>query len=77
MGHPLDDKRSQNLDVAVEEVVVGCTSPLGVVEVEVEGYMLEVVRESTMSHSLLVLSGRSIHLVLEESHFDLGNMRLE
>ena len=45
MGHPLDDKRSQNLDVVVEEVVVGCTSPFGVVEVGVEGYTLEVVRE--------------------------------
>jgi hypothetical protein len=77
MGHLEDDKRSQTLGGAVEEEVVGCTWPFGVVKVEDEGYMLEVIRELTMSHSLLVPSGHLIHLVLEESHFDLGNMRLK
>jgi hypothetical protein len=76
MGYLEDDKRSRNLDVAVEEVVAGCTWPFGVVMVEDEEYMLEVIRELTMSHSLLVPSGHSIHLVLEELQFDLGNMRL-
>jgi hypothetical protein len=74
MGPLEDDKRSRNLEV---EVVECCTWPFGVVMVEDEEYMLEVIRELTMSHSLLVPSGHSIHLVLEESHFDLGNMRLE
>ena len=77
MGYLEDDKRSQNSGGAVEVVVVGCTWPFGVVMVEDEGYMLEAVRELTLSHSLLVPSGHSIHLVLEESHFGLGNMRLE
>jgi hypothetical protein len=45
MGHLEDDKRSRNLDVAVEEVVAGCTLSFGVVEVEDEGYTLEVIRE--------------------------------
>jgi hypothetical protein len=76
MGHPWDDKRSQNLGGAVEEEVVGCTLPFGVVEVEVEEYMLEVVRELTMSHSLLVPSGHSIHLVLGGQQFGLDSMRL-
>jgi hypothetical protein len=76
MGHLEDDKRSRNLGGAVEEEVVGCTWPFGVVEVEVEEYMLEVVRELTMSHSLLVRSGHLIHLVLEELQFGLGSMRL-
>jgi len=73
MGHLEDDKRSRNLEV---EVVVGCTLPFGVVVVEDEGYMLEVVRELTMSHSLLVQSEQSIRLVLEELQFGLGSMRL-
>ena len=66
MGDLEGDKRSRNLGGAVEEEVVGCTWPFGVVKVEDEGYMLEVIRELTMSHSLLVPSGRSIHLVLGE-----------
>jgi len=45
MGHLEDDKRSRTLGGAVEEVVVRCTWPFGVVEVEDEEYMLEVGRE--------------------------------
>ena len=50
MGHLEGDKRFQKLEV---EVVVGCTLPFVVVVVEDGEYMLEVVRELTMSHSLL------------------------